>query len=580
MNYIKILSIILICSFIFIGCGAKTARQARIREPGWISGKANDELYYYGVGGPAPTVQEAEEHARASLAKRIEVTIEAEMTSIIVETNEKSESKFAAKSRSYVRQKLKDVDIKATYSNAQGHYTLASLSKLQFREWVEAPFLETQADVLHHLREGERAIQKGRLIQALSEFGQGLQKAQTLPPRYDWMDEQKTDRYTAHLTRRLDNLVDGVTLQIVSGDKQTGEIQTALASPLVFKATLNSEKPLKQLPIKAECKDKGVQLRAVPSGQIGEKVMLQTDAEGQGRICVQKMGKEIGTHQVVVSVDISQIPSLYSILGREHQTRLTNKSITFVCNATSNIPASGETVAVSPFHKLSDDKAQRIRDSRPQADFQGQDAFELFLSADKYHEDGQLDRAIEIYEKALRMSPNFAEGHNNLGVAYQDKGLLDNAMREYKLAIRLKPNYPEAYNNLGWALLQAGDVDGAIAKYQQALKYGTEFVHIQINLAWAYHQKGDYDTAIRINQEILNKHPDELLARYNLALAYLCKGDTKRAEKEYKIAFKLTDSPENRAYRNALSDLEQMCKKGRRAKDAQRILELLSWKNR
>ena len=50
------------------------------------------------------------------------------------------------------------------------------------------------------------------------------------------------------------------------------------------------------------------------------------------------------------------------------------------------------------------------------------------------------DEAIAEYREAIRLKPDFAEAHNNLGNALQAKGKLDEAIAEYREAIRLKPD--------------------------------------------------------------------------------------------------------------------------------------------
>ena len=51
-----------------------------------------------------------------------------------------------------------------------------------------------------------------------------------------------------------------------------------------------------------------------------------------------------------------------------------------------------------------------------------------------------IDRAIEDYDQAIRLNPNFAEAFYNRGVAYDGKGQPDRAIEDYDQAIRLNPN--------------------------------------------------------------------------------------------------------------------------------------------
>ena len=58
---------------------------------------------------------------------------------------------------------------------------------------------------------------------------------------------------------------------------------------------------------------------------------------------------------------------------------------------------------------------------------------------------------------ALRLKPQYAPTHRNLGFAYQSSGRLDEAILQYRELIRLKPDHPEGYNNLAMILATAND---------------------------------------------------------------------------------------------------------------------------
>ena len=53
---------------------------------------------------------------------------------------------------------------------------------------------------------------------------------------------------------------------------------------------------------------------------------------------------------------------------------------------------------------------------------------------------------------ALRLSPDYAEAHGNLGVVLAQKGHRDEAIVHYTEALRLKPDLAPALNNLGVAI--------------------------------------------------------------------------------------------------------------------------------
>ena len=68
----------------------------------------------------------------------------------------------------------------------------------------------------------------------------------------------------------------------------------------------------------------------------------------------------------------------------------------------------------------------------------------------------KLDEAIKEYQEALRLKPEDAQAHNNLGNALAEQGKLDEAIGHYREALRLNADNPEAHFNLGLALLRQG----------------------------------------------------------------------------------------------------------------------------
>ena len=70
-------------------------------------------------------------------------------------------------------------------------------------------------------------------------------------------------------------------------------------------------------------------------------------------------------------------------------------------------------------------------------------------------------QAIEAYLQALRLKPQFAVLHNNLGMAYGALGRNADAIRAYQQAIRISPRYAEALSNLGVRYARLGQWEEA-----------------------------------------------------------------------------------------------------------------------
>ena len=89
-----------------------------------------------------------------------------------------------------------------------------------------------------------------------------------------------------------------------------------------------------------------------------------------------------------------------------------------------------------------------------------------------YMNQGEYDKALKEYEKVLRLEPQMAGVHNNIGNIYYEKGDKERAIKEYKEEIRLFPGHAKrAYYNLGTIYLESG-------KYEEAKIYLSNALNI------------------------------------------------------------------------------------------------------
>ena len=57
---------------------------------------------------------------------------------------------------------------------------------------------------------------------------------------------------------------------------------------------------------------------------------------------------------------------------------------------------------------------------------------------------GRIDEASSSYQTALKISPEYAEAHNNLGNAFQEQKAFSRAIECYHSALKYHPNYHSA----------------------------------------------------------------------------------------------------------------------------------------
>jgi len=158
-------------------------------------------------------------------------------------------------------------------------------------------------------------------------------------------------------------------------------------------------------------------------------------------------------------------------------------------------------------------------------------AFFFFKQKTAYEMRGLSQEAKEEYLKAIRLDPNFANPHANLGGIYRAEGNLDAAVRELRIAVGIEPLIYNAWNNLGAALCEQGKYKEAIGPFREAIRLAPGFVAARTNLARAYQELGRYEEAAKEYREALKLQPELPKIELELARCYRWAGHVQKARK-------------------------------------------------
>ena len=131
----------------------------------------------------------------------------------------------------------------------------------------------------------------------------------------------------------------------------------------------------------------------------------------------------------------------------------------------------------------------------------------------------QFDKAIDYYQMAVKINPEFVEAHYNMASALQNKGDLEAAIKAYKQAILIKSDYADAYYNLANILKDKGDLEAAIKSYKQAIKINPRLHKAYNNIGNALKDKGDLESAIQSYKQALKINPAHDDAYQNLGMS-------------------------------------------------------------
>ena len=129
------------------------------------------------------------------------------------------------------------------------------------------------------------------------------------------------------------------------------------------------------------------------------------------------------------------------------------------------------------------------------------------------------DEAAQSYRRALQLNPKLADAHSNLGLILIDQGKTDEAEACFRQAVQLRPNYVEAYNNLGMTLHDQGKSAEAEACYRQALALKPDYAEALSNLGLALKNQGELEEAVACCRRAIEILPNFSQAYDNLGIA-------------------------------------------------------------
>jgi tetratricopeptide (TPR) repeat protein len=208
----------------------------------------------------------------------------------------------------------------------------------------------------------------------------------------------------------------------------------------------------------------------------------------------------------------------------------------------------------------------------------------------QYYQQGQLNKALPLAEKALKLRteilgekhPRTLSSLNNLAMIYKDLGSLGKALPLSESAYRLTkevlgakhPRTLISLNNLAMIYKDLGSLDEALPLFESAYRLSKEVLGAKHpntlislnNLALIYQDLGRLDEALplfesayRLSKEVLGaKHPFTLTILNNLASIYQAVGKLDDALPLYESAYRLTKEVLGAKHPNTLTSLNNL----------------------
>jgi S1-C subfamily serine protease len=146
---------------------------------------------------------------------------------------------------------------------------------------------------------------------------------------------------------------------------------------------------------------------------------------------------------------------------------------------------------------------------------------EMRQQADALRYQQKYKDAVELYNKAVNIKPDYAEAYLGLGMAYKEMGIYKKAVDSLKQYIALTPDNPMAYYELGLIYKEMEEYDKSIEALEKAVDLRYYFEDAYAALAEACKACKKYDQPIAGHRQTLAKKPDSFDAHYNLGAIYM-----------------------------------------------------------
>lgn len=152
---------------------------------------------------------------------------------------------------------------------------------------------------------------------------------------------------------------------------------------------------------------------------------------------------------------------------------------------------------------------------------------------------GELEKASEIYLKALEMEPLNPEVLHSLGLLKYQMGFQSESIEYLRKAIKINPVNHYYHNNIAIIYSGAGSIPQALEAFQKALELCPDNPNYHFNTGALYYTLGDYESAIHYYKNALLHKPDYFEAYNNLGKALQEHGKIKDAADAYRNAIKI-----------------------------------------
>lgn len=168
----------------------------------------------------------------------------------------------------------------------------------------------------------------------------------------------------------------------------------------------------------------------------------------------------------------------------------------------------------------------------------------------EFHDKGEYENAIEVYQKALVLDPNSALANYEIAMTYMYTGDYEGCLRHSDQVIALDGDYIlPAYVAKGSCLDYQGHTDQSISLFKKGLKNLGDHYLLYYNLGYDYYKVNEFEKAEEAFTNAIHTNPEH--ASSHLLLGYLMDDLHKKSQSLMSLYYFLMLEPGSERARKA-----------------------------
>ena len=147
---------------------------------------------------------------------------------------------------------------------------------------------------------------------------------------------------------------------------------------------------------------------------------------------------------------------------------------------------------------------------------------------------GEFKKAISSFEKIIEIDPNYINAHYSIGVIYKENGEYQKAKKKFEKLIEIDPNHLNTLNDLGLTYKELGDNKKAINSFKKIIQINPNYIKAHNNLGVIFELLGEYQKAISFFEKVIEINPNFIGVHHNFGVVYQKLEEYQKAINSYK----------------------------------------------